>query len=545
MIWEYLGKSKLQELINPSLLERLEPILPIITLGEIGDVEIYTRKNLARICSSFLGGSYLRKAGNRELLLNSVPVEKLNELTAQLDINAEESFDNKVRKIVRLGWKDTDFCEIFLEWADLPTTLTPQNQDTEQHEELLIPQASPYKVLKDYQYTVFSQTSEALKPNLSRLMIQMPTGSGKTRTAMEIITEFFRSTKEDRVVVWIAHSEELCSQSVDSFKEIWDHVADRPMRLFRAWGGKGGLPYAFEGSAFIVASFQTLYSNLKKNKLAFNELKDRVALVVVDEAHKVIAPTYKEATQALFGNSTRVVGLTATPGRGQDASEENQALSDFFFNQSITILPPKGETVISYLRKRRVLANVSMEPLWSGSNYDATASEVLAFEKLFDFPPGFLSRLGNDDLRNVEIIKRLEQECERGSQILFFACSVEHSLFISSLLQYLGRSSVHIDGSTDKEFRRQALNNFKAKTVQVLCNYGILSTGFDAPQTDVVFISRPTNSIVLYSQMIGRGLRGPAIGGTPTCKLIDVRDNITGFSNDDAVYTYFDGYWTN
>ena len=166
--------------------------------------------------------------------------------------------------------------------------------------------------------------------------------------------------------------------------------------------------------------------------MAFNELKDRVALVVVDEAHKVIAPTYKEATQALFGNSTRVVGLTATPGRGQDASEENQALSDFFFNQSITILPPKGETVISYLRKRRVLANVSMEPLWSGSNYDATASEVLAFEKLFDFPPGFLSRLGNDDLRNVEIIKRLEQECERGSQILFFACSVEHSLFISS-----------------------------------------------------------------------------------------------------------------
>ena len=77
----------------------------------------------------------------------------------------------------------------------------------------------------------------------------------------------------------------------------------------------------------------------------------------------------------------------------------------------------------------------------------------------------------------------------------------------------------------------------------MLCNFGILSTGFDAPNTDTVFITRPTNSAVLYSQMIGRGMRGPAVGGTATCNVIDVIDNIIGYGDSDKVYRYFDEYW--
>ena len=77
----------------------------------------------------------------------------------------------------------------------------------------------------------------------------------------------------------------------------------------------------------------------------------------------------------------------------------------------------------------------------------------------------------------------------------------------------------------------------------MLLNYGILSTGFDATNIRSVIIARPTTSIVLYSQMIGRGLRGPKMGGADECKLIDIKDNISAFGNIEDVYGYFEGYW--
>jgi len=77
----------------------------------------------------------------------------------------------------------------------------------------------------------------------------------------------------------------------------------------------------------------------------------------------------------------------------------------------------------------------------------------------------------------------------------------------------------------------------------VLINYGILSTGFDAPNIGAVIITRPTSSMVLYSQMIGRGLRGPKVGGREECLLIDVKDNFIGYGDQQIMYDFFDGYW--
>lgn len=79
--------------------------------------------------------------------------------------------------------------------------------------------------------------------------------------------------------------------------------------------------------------------------------------------------------------------------------------------------------------------------------------------------------------------------------------------------------------------------------IQVLVNFGVLSTGFDAPNVSVVVVTRPTSSIVLYSQMIGRGLRGPAVGGTQECIVVDVRDNAQEYGPIAEVYRHFDRYW--
>lgn len=77
----------------------------------------------------------------------------------------------------------------------------------------------------------------------------------------------------------------------------------------------------------------------------------------------------------------------------------------------------------------------------------------------------------------------------------------------------------------------------------VLVNYGILSTGFDVPDISAVVITRPTSSIVLYSQMLGRGMRGTAAGGSDHFIVLDIRDNNDNFGEVNEVYNHFESLW--
>ena len=85
----------------------------------------------------------------------------------------------------------------------------------------------PFKQLKDYQFSVVSDTFEKLSNPLSRCMIQMPTGSGKTRVAMEIISQFINNQENNTTIVWLAHSAELLEQSYQCFLEVWSHVSQK------------------------------------------------------------------------------------------------------------------------------------------------------------------------------------------------------------------------------------------------------------------------------------------------------------------------------
>ena len=91
--------------------------------------------------------------------------------------------------------------------------------------------------------------------------------------------------------------------------------------------------------------------------------------------------------------------------------------------------------------------------------------------------------------------------------------------------------------------RDALIEGFKSNKFQIMCNYGVLATGFDAPKIDVVCIARPTTSPVLYSQMIGRGMRGPKVGGTEQCVILEVTDNFIGLGTQDLLYKQFKEYW--
>ncbi|MDP3025915.1 MAG: DEAD/DEAH box helicase [candidate division Zixibacteria bacterium] len=545
MIWQFLNKRQLEGIIGEQSFDRFETLVPIL-LGEDHDpTELFRKENLIKLFNAFAPSDILSDKKFMFTLLNQLPKEKLQDLCKTLGYYDEnKTFDESISQLVFLGWQKEEFCRDFLKWAHLPDHFMPVKRADYPTCEFLTPIMKPFKSLMDYQYSVFSSSMIELTKPRSRFVIQMPTGSGKTRTSMEIVTQQIKNIGNNGIILWLAHSQELCEQSLECFKDVWVHVADRPIYLYRCWGRNSTLPYESNHTSFIVASFQGLYSLLRRNRVPFNEIKERVKLIVVDEAHKVIAPTYKEVTKALMGSDTQVIGLTATPGRSSSELEENEELASFFFKRIISITPPEAKSVIEWLREKQILAKISLEPLLTNRTYELTAKERKNLETLYDLPSGFLINLGKDDLRNLEIIKRIDIELKSSSRILFFACSVDHSKFICSVLLYLGYYAAHIDGDTPVHMRKKIIDDFRSGNIRVLCNYGVLSTGFDAPQTDVVFISRPTASLVLYSQMIGRGIRGPAIGGTDKCKIIDVRDNIIGFPDQDLLYEYFEDYWS-
>jgi superfamily II DNA or RNA helicase len=171
---------------------------------------------------------------------------------------------------------------------------------------------------------------------------------------------------------------------------------------------------------------------------------------------------------------------------------------------------------------------VSFETL----DYDAKPLDLSATPPYADFYRNFedihinvLQKLGEEHRRNNRILQRI-LELDPKWPVLLFACSVQHAQAMASLLQHAGRSAACVLGSTRPSTRRALIERFRDRRLSVLCNYGVLTTGFDAPKVRCVVVARPTASSILYEQMVGRGMRGTEFGGTERCLVIDVDDNI-------------------
>ena len=121
-------------------------------------------------------------------------------------------------------------------------------------------------------------------------------------------------------------------------------------------------------------------------------------------------------------------------------------------------------------------------------------------------------------------------------QVLYFAPNVEQSKFMCMLLLAQGAKAAHVDGTSPMEYRRDVISKFKDNKI----NFDVFTTGFDAPNIDVVFIARPTKSLVLHQQMIGRGMRGRRMGGTTQFDLYRIVDNMPEI---DLADDYFTDIW--
>jgi superfamily II DNA or RNA helicase len=491
---------------------------------------------MAKLYDAFGGAQRLGTEQERRRLLNFLPSGILSSLAKQLQVSQEGTFAQIVNRVASFEWGRNDLTAKFLEFCGYPHDYLPENEVAAPDSEVVTPFEEGLRTLYDYQSSVYFRALKALQPPCSRALVQMPTGSGKTRTAMELIAAMLNGNPS-RVVVWLAHSEELCEQTVNAFWNVWRFLGNRSATLCRLWGNHS-LPSAIKGPCLIVAGFQ------KVNALQRSSKKIPSAdLVVVDEAHKVLAPTFDDAVNALRSLNGRVLGLTATPGRSTADSTQNADLAEYFHSNIIGI-ESQGVGVIEYLQGRGVLSRLIREPLHTNVSLTLTMEEWRQLGERLDYPPEFLRRVSENTDRNRAIVERLIELAKEYQQIVVFAASVEHSKLLCAAMLYHGISAAHLDGATPAVLRRATIAKFRRGETKFLCNYGILSTGFDAPKTDAVVIARPTKSIVLYSQMIGRGLRGPAVGGTAHCRLIDVVDNIVDYSSDlDDIYEFFGEYW--
>ena len=205
--------SRLEALIGPNTLKKVETILP--AFDTTIDVDsIYTKKNLLQILYAFIDSNDFNNKELRKEFLTYQQEPNINTFCDLHDINKALSFDEKVNKIVAKNWSNVQFCESFCNHFDLPLKFIPEKKIDYPNLELLKKCDTPFKVLKDYQSSISFRAIDKLKYRNNRFIIQMPTGSGKTRTAMEIIADSINSNKDSCFVFWLVYSEELCEQAV-------------------------------------------------------------------------------------------------------------------------------------------------------------------------------------------------------------------------------------------------------------------------------------------------------------------------------------------
>lgn len=465
----------------------------------------------------------LRRAGRNKLEIFFRRTNVADSLNDSTDIG------KLVSNAARQPWGNNENTRVFVDVFGYEDGLVPEETGVASAHELSVSYGEPLKTLKEYQSGVFFESMNLVTIPWSRFIVKMPTGAGKTRTSMETVCHFLRDGGRAgfKQVVWIADRDELCEQAIESIKHVWPHMGGKTLNIYRLWGSRSH--DGFKDPSFIVATYQTLHSILGKNNLNLEP-----DLIVTDEAHNVLAPTHRKTLDRLIRKKTRIMGLTATPVRGND--RESRSLIEFF-GENILGINSGDMNAIEYLQGLGYLSHCKPFSIPSRREYRLTAEERKEIERYKDLPPGLLDKIARDDSRNLIIAECLQKLHEEGKQVLYFAPSVEQSKFMCMIMMAMGAKAAHVDGDTPTPYRRDVITKFRKGAINMIFNFGVFSIGFDAPNIDVVFIARPTKSLVLHQQMIGRGMRGPAMGGTREFLLYRIVDNMPEIDLADEYFT--------
>ena len=539
-----------------------------------GTGTVMTKKNLSSMILSIYGTSILRSKDFRRQLLKTMSEKDILSFRINLPSQFSNSTDLEliVDAVANISWKENQINSQLLRMLsytesdvfEKKTVVESAIQNIESHDRF-------YELL-DYQYIIRQKALHVLTSNakLQRALIHMPTGTGKTKTAIHIICHHYNyNLKKKGLVIWIAHTSELLQQAYETFCSVWRNIGNGEVTTYRLWDNYELDVEDGPFSGFMVCGIQKLQALEKSKPDMFEQLIKDTRLIVYDEAHKASARETRHTIEQFMTlkngiEDRRLLGLSATPGRTTEGSFDNELLASMFGNKIIGIdtklmnavnMSPQEainteaeKDIIAYFQKRGVLAKIRKEELTYEediSDEELKKIKVTASNNGYDdFTQAALEQIGRNKSRNLRIIQRLRELNRDGIPTIVFACSVKHGQLLSAMLTLEGIENALIIGDMTWQERKESINRFKDKgdPLNIIINYQVLTTGFDATNIKCVFIARPTQSVVLYSQMIGRGLRGPQMGGNEECLLIDVKDNLKQY-NENMAFSHFANYW--
>ena len=398
---------------------------------------------------------------------------------------------------------------------------------------------TPGYALYPYQRQVLADLLTILTGGERRVVAHLPTGAGKTRIACRAAAALLNHrSAEGKVVVWLASSEELCEQAADDLAEAWQHVGNRRAAIHRYWGGaRLDLDGLEEG--FLIAGLPKLWAARKPGFLA--ELSTRTAAVIFDEAHQAIAETYSFVTEQLATYDPPVLGLTATPGRTSNMTSADRELAEMFNRNKVTIDPRGHGSPVTYLISQEYLAEPQFIKVSAQAEVDLREPSAGR-----DYHTDDLAALGRDRAWREQVAEIAVKALGRHRRVLVFCPSVRCAEDAARAVACEGFNTECITAETLAERRRAVIGTFKSEEPErmALFNYGVLTTGFDAPRTSCVVVARPTTSLVLYSQMVGRAMRGRQSGGNRRCEIYTVVDtDQRGFGSVVEAFDNWEALW--
>jgi len=352
--------------------------------------------------------------------------------------------------------------------------------------------------LRDYQRAAIDGIYTYFEKHTGNPLVVVPTGGGKSVIAAQFIREVCETWKDERVLV-VTHVRELISQNHAALLRCWP---DAPAGVNSA-----GLGRRDTRDRILFAGVQSIYK--------YAASLGSIDIIIVDEAH-LIPPKGVGMYQQLLASmreinpKVRMVGLTATPFRTDTGSLDagkGRLFDGIAYQCDIPQMITDGW--LSPVTNRGVKAEIDTTKVKSrAGEYRRDELEAVAT---------------TGDLVSRSIDELMDRSADRKSWLIF-ACGVEHANQISDELTRRAVINACVFGDTPMDDRDDRIEAFKRGEITAMINVGVLTTGFDAPQTDLIALMRPTQSAGLYVQMVGRGLR--IAEGKKDCLILDFGGNV-------------------
>ena len=527
-----VGGRGMNQLLDPAVMSLAE----ITSAGEFGaqdKIDLVVKLN-GRV-------GLLRDNESRRIITDSLKEAQAMSLCNALGKDAGYAWDSL--RDMRIRKNSRTEMDMF-EWFEITHDEIPKDIEVEVPPTLVEIEAG--HGLFRHQRDAVHDVRRYLDSKLPRAFLHMPTGSGKTRTAMNHICRVLNEG-EPRLIVWFAFNGELCEQAAGEFQKAWSFHGNREVDLQRMWGPHDVGDVTNDGILFV--GLDKLWARVKRENTWLRNLADRVHLLIFDEAHQSTAETYQLMVETLLLNDEcRLLGLSATPGRTYNDPAKDAELSDLYYRQKVSLHVEGYDSPLDHLVEEGYLSRPSFHEM-TPPNENLTDDDLERVSNLDDYDDKLLLKLSEDEWRNLLILDKLDDLIKRGHKRILVCClSVKHSNMLAVFMNMKSNyrcASITSDTPPDKRaYWIESFVDDENDEPCVLFNYGVLTTGFDAPKTSAAIIARPTKSLLLYSQMVGRVIRGDRVGGTDEAEIWTVVDQkLPGFRDMSEAFWNWEDVW--